>query len=85
VDHLSLNEADNTSDPPGIKVRAMQGFEGVSYLADGIAKNMTYVSFGDITILGNVLKVHQSGHGPVNRKFTRVWLHEQKFSRVACK
>jgi hypothetical protein len=43
VDHMCLNEADNSSDPEGIQVRAMQGYEGVSYLADGIAKNMTYV------------------------------------------
>jgi hypothetical protein len=40
---MCLNEADNSSDPEGIQVRAMQGYEGVSYLADGIAKNMTYV------------------------------------------
>ena len=44
VDHMCLSDHDNTSDPPGIKVRAMKGHQAISYLAEGLAKGIAYVS-----------------------------------------
>jgi hypothetical protein len=44
VDHMCLSDKDNSSDPPGIQVRAMKGHQAISYLADGLAKSIAYVS-----------------------------------------
>jgi pimeloyl-ACP methyl ester carboxylesterase len=48
--HMMLNPTDLRSDPPGIKVRAIEGLEGVDYLTPGTFTNMVSYVFGPAII-----------------------------------
>jgi hypothetical protein len=48
--HMMLNATDLRSDPPGIKVRAIEGLEGVDYLSPGTFTNMVSYVFGPAII-----------------------------------
>ncbi|KAG7368984.1 lecithin:cholesterol acyltransferase [Nitzschia inconspicua] len=48
--HMMLNSTDLRSDPPGIKVRAIDGLEGVDYLTPGTFTNMVSYVFGPAII-----------------------------------
>jgi Lecithin:cholesterol acyltransferase len=46
LQHMMLNPTNLRSDPPGIKVRAIEGLEGVDYLTPGTFTNMVSYVFG---------------------------------------
>ena len=42
---MLMLEPDGFSDPPGVKVRAMDGIQGLDYLSRGVAKQASFVCF----------------------------------------
>lgn len=50
LQHMMLNPTDMRSDPHGLKVRAIEGLEGVDYLSPGTFTNMVSYVFGPAII-----------------------------------